>query len=263
MTKTRVSLADLVLPDEFNFLVSKSEIYDSSSSPEAKVYYLKTDGGYYLKRGVAGSLAAEAKMAEYFHTLNLSPRVLSYATKDGFDWLLSEECHGEDLTASMYLENPKKLCDTLAETLRTLHEKSHTHCPIKDRTASYFLSAERGYKSGKFDRFLFEGSTFAYDTPREAWDVFTTGKELLNGHVLLHGDYCLPNLIFDKWNFSGFIDLGAAGVGDRHVDIFWGMWTLNFNLKSNKYCKRFLDCYGRELINMDALRTVAAAECFG
>ena len=54
----------------------------------------------------------------------------------------------------------------------------------------------------------------------------------------------------------------GAGVGDRHVDIFWGRWTLNFNLKTDAYCNRFLDAYGRENIEPELLRTVAACEVF-
>lgn len=80
--------------------------------------------------------------------------------------------------------------------------------------------------------------------------------------ALLHGDYCLPNILLDDWKFSGFIDLGGSGVGDRHIDIFWGVWTLFFNLKSNAYYERFLDTYGREAVEPEILRTVAAFEVF-
>ena len=87
--------------------------------------------------------------------------------------------------------------------------------------------------------------------------------ENLHPEVLLHGDYCLPNIILNGWDFSGFIDLDCAGVGDRHIDLFWGVWTLFYNLKTNAYYDRFLDVYGRELIEPELLRTVAAFEVFG
>ena len=85
----------------------------------------------------------------------------------------------------------------------------------------------------------------------------------LKADTLLHGDYCLPNIMLDNWRFSGFIDLDAGGVGDRHVDLFWGMWSLQFNLKTDRFRERFLDAYGREVINEDMFRTVAAVEVFG
>ncbi|MDR1755013.1 MAG: hypothetical protein LBR74_08980 [Eubacterium sp.] len=66
----------------------------------------------------------------------------------------------------------------------------------------------------------------------------------------------------DDWRFSGFINLDSGGVGDKHVDIFWG-GSLWFNLKTDKYRERFLDAYGRDMINNDMFRVIAACEVFG
>ena len=81
--------------------------------------------------------------------------------------------------------------------------------------------------------------------------------------MLLHGDYCLPNIILNGWKLSGFIDVGSGGVGDRHIDIFWGAWTLWFNLKTDRYRSRFLDAYGRDKADEEILAVIAAAEVFG
>jgi kanamycin kinase len=98
---------------------------------------------------------------------------------------------------------------------------------------------------------------------KAAFDHFEANKHLLETNTLLHGDYCLPNILLDDWNFSGFIDLGNGGVGDRHVDLFWGAWSLFFNLKTDRYRDRFFDAYGRDKIDLDMLRVVAACEVFG
>ena len=37
--------------------------------------------------------------------------------------------------------------------------------------------------------------------------------------VLSHGDFCLPNIILNDGEVSGFIDLDDAGVGDKWRDI--------------------------------------------
>ena len=73
----------------------------------------------------------------------------------------------------------------------------------------------------------------------------------------------MPNIILDNWKFSGFIDLDCAGVGDRHIDLFWGTCTLWFNLKTNQYYDRFLDAYGRDKVDEELFKVVAAAEVFG
>ena len=69
--------------------------------------------------------------------------------------------------------------------------------------------------------------------------------------------------MLDNWRFSGFIDLGNGGVGDRHVDLFWGAWTLNFNLGTDQYRERFFDAYGKDRVDKDILKIIAAAEVFG
>ena len=94
-------------------------------------------------------------------------------------------------------------------------------------------------------------------------DLFNENKDLMKNDTLIHGDYCLPNIMLDDWRFSGFIDLGNGGVGDKHIDLFWGAWTLNFNLKTDKYRDRFLDAYGRSDIEEEMFKVIAAAEVFG
>ena len=74
---------------------------------------------------------------------------------------------------------------------------------------------------------------------------------------------CLPNIMFDGWELSGFIDLGNGGIGDRHVDLFWGAWTLRFNLGTDAYRELFFDAYGRDKIDKEILSVIAAAEVFG
>ena len=66
--------------------------------------------------------------------------------------------------------------------------------------------------------------------------------------------------MLDNWEFSGFIDLGGAGAGDRYFDILWGIWTLKFNLGTARLSQRFIDGYGRDLIDRDKLRLIAAIE---
>ena len=185
----------------------------------------------------------------------------SYLSYDA-DWLLTTRVEGEDCTYSAYLEDPKRLSAYLGERLRELHETECADCPISDHTSAYLSLAEQNYKKGIYDASLFPDN-WGYKSADEAWSALQSGKSALKNEVLLHGDYCLPNIMLDNWRFSGFIDVGNGGIGDRHVDLFWGAWTLNFNLGTDAYKDRFLDAYGRDLVNEDALRTIAAAEVFG
>lgn len=249
------------VPEEFHPLLKNAAVYDSSCSREAQVLFIDKDCGYFLKSAPVGSLRNEAILDEYFHKKGLSSAVLAYRSWER-DWLLTERVCGEDCTFAPYLDDPRRLCDTIATLLRTLHETETADCPIQSRMETYLQTAVHNYENGIYDASLFPDN-WGFASADEAWRTLENGKHRFEQNVLLHGDYCLPNILLDNWRFSGFIDLGNGGVGDRHVDLFWGAWTLNFNLKTDAYRDRFFDAYGRDKIDPDRLRTVAAAEMFG
>ena len=254
-------IPDIALPREVEMLVSGAAVYDSSCSPEARVYYIERDGGYYLKHATTGTLAREAEMTAYFHSLGLGAEVLHYSSGEQ-DIMLTRRVAGEDCTNEKYLAEPKRLTEILATELRKLHEIRYTGCPVQDRTREYLALADENYRTGNYDASHFPDS-FGYRSAEEAWAVLRDGRDALRTDTLLHGDYCLPNVMLDDWSLSGFIDVGCGGVGDRHVDLFWGAWTLWFNLGTDKYRERFYDAYGRDKLDEDIIKVVAAAEVFG
>lgn len=262
MKKTKILSLPFDTPDEIVDILSGAVIFDSSSSPEARVYFIDKDEGYYLKASESGSLNKEALLTRYFHEKGLSSEVICYFSSGDRDILLTSRVAGDDLTAKKYLDEPKRLARRLGEELRALHETSFDGCPIADRNKDYLALADQNFRSGIFDNSL-DLQPFVYKSSDEAYKALSQIRAELKSDVLLHGDYCLPNVIFNEWRLSGFIDLGGGGVGDRHIDLFWGAWTLKFNLKTDAYRNIFLDAYGRDRIDNEMLRGIAAAECFG
>ena len=62
------------------------------------------------------------------------------------------------------------------------------------------------------------------------------------GTDFVHGDLCLPNIFVNKDNeFIGIIDLDNSGIGDKWYDYSWLLWSLEYNLKSNKYNNNLLN----------------------
>ena len=261
MRRIPVEKIGFELPDEIAKFVDGARLFDSSCSPEARVWFIDKDDGYYLKTCGAGTLKKEAEMTAYFHKKGIGTEVLLYLPEEA-DWLLTERVNGEDCTHAQYLADPKKLCDTIAAELRKLHETDFSDCPIQDRMSEYFALSEENYRTGNYDKSSFPDS-FGYRSAEEAWTVLCEGREDINGRVLLHGDYCLPNIMLDDWKLTKFIDLGNGGVGDRHVDLFWGAWTLWFNLKTDEYRTRFFDAYGRDKVDEEKIKIIASAEVFG
>ena len=262
MKRTLIDKIPEPLPHEIQRLTEGARIFDSSCSPEAIVYFIDRDGGYDLKLSAEGTLGAEAEMTRYFHKMGLGAEVLACDRFGGHDLFMTARVAGEDCTHAQYLDDPVRLCDLIATKLRELHEIDASDCPVKDRMAAYIGLAEQNYSTDNYDKSHFPDS-FGYASGKEAFDALTRGKNALKNEVLLHGDYCLPNIMLDNWRFSGFIDVGNGGIGDRHVDLFWGAWTLMFNLGTDQYRDRFFDAYGRDKVNFEILKTVAAAEVFG
>lgn len=62
-------------------------------------------------------------------------------------------------------------------------------------------------------------------------------------NVLVHGDFCMPNVIFDGDVLSGFIDLGDARIGSVEVDLAAAIWSLERNIGKG-YGLDFLRAYG-------------------
>ena len=88
MKRTILKEIPSCIPNKFLPLIYGADIYDSSCSPEARVYYIDRDGGYYLKRAALGTLSAEAEMTRYFHNIGIGVEVISKSTS----WLYRLAC---------------------------------------------------------------------------------------------------------------------------------------------------------------------------
>jgi kanamycin kinase len=261
MNRQPITLDFSTVPGRFRPYLQDAAIFDSSCSAAARVYYLDKGPGYYLKKAAKGSLRGEAERTAFFSSKGLAAEVLGYESLQE-DWLLTRRIPGEDCIHAMYLEDPIRLCDTLAVLLRRLHDTDYSDFPLPDLTAPYLDTAQRNHEAGHFHLNTFCKEHY-FQTPEEAWQVVENNGKYLNSDTLLHGDYCLPNIMLDNWKFTGFLDLGSAGIGDRHFDLYWATWSLQFNLKTDRYRDRFFDAYGRDRIDLEMLRLIGAFEVFG
>ena len=253
--KTEVNIKSF--PNEIRHLFENATVYDSSCSSEATVYYI--DSGYYVKIDELHSLADEAALNKLFHARELGVEVIAYISTDK-DYLVTRSAVGEDLTH--YLQNPEKLCKLLATSLRKLHSQPINDVPVSSRFQRYMDSVNGDYDGGYYDESVLM-NRYIVKSKEEAWSIMQANKPLLVADTLIHGDACLPNIIQNNGSFSCFIDFNMAGVGSKYIDLYWAIWSLQYNLKTDAYTDLFLDIYGRDNINEDMLRVIAAYELFG
>lgn len=258
MKKEKVTLTISQFPEELRIYTEKATLYDSSSHSGATVLYLDT--GYYLKIDQKGKLAREAQCAKWFDKQGIGVPVLTYISQDR-DYLLTKEASG--ISGLEVLDQPEVLCQTMATALRQLHNLQPVHFPTNSLLKNYIQLAEENYQKGLFyEKALLP--QFQIRSRKEAYQLIQEQGHLLTRDAFIHGDACLPNFILkDAKTFSCFIDVGLSGFSDRHIDLYWAIWSLNYNLGNPKYGDLFLDYYGRENINSEKLRLIAAFEAFG
>jgi kanamycin kinase len=245
-------------PEEFRQAFSGKLVFDSSCSDTARVFFIDAEGGFFLKKAPKDALREEAAMTDVFFRAGFGPEMLAYRSADA-DWMLTRRIRGEDGTH--FADRPELLCDLLGDSFRRLHEdglKRTDASLLKNRTAQTAAAAGKGLAKGIFHDYL-RTERYGIRSAEDARKIL----EDLSGFapsVLIHGDACLPNVLIDGEEFAGFIDCGAAGYGNRHSDLFWTLWSLAFNLKTDSYGDRFLDAYGRDAVVPEMLTTAAALE---
>ena len=219
MEKKKIQIDISEYPSQLHTYFYNADIYDSSCGENSQVLYSSAD--YYIKIAPKGSLAREAAVIDYFYDNGIGAELVKYISAEK-DYMVTRPAPGQD--ATHYLDNPHKLCETLAAAMKYLHS-----LPIDNIILSPSMEY---YKS----------------------------DNVLDCDTYIHGDFCLPNIMLENYKFKAFIDVGLAGAGDRHIDIFWCIWSLWFNLKTDKYTDYFLDLYGRENIDMTKLKYIAIKE---
>jgi kanamycin kinase len=234
--------APLLLPAAVKPWVTGAVVYNSSSSQASQTYYAEKRGeGVFIKVGPTDLLEREWAMDRFLAAYGLGPDVLDFGHEDG-SFLVTRPLGGEDGISGGHLDQPGRLAQALGSALRVLHSLPTEHCPFPHRSAEMRALAAENIQQASYDSGLIPERFDA------AVDRFRRTTWPSDDLVVLHGDFCLPNVLFQDFRLTGFVDLGNGGVGERHYDLYWGLWTLGYNTKSDRYNDTFLAAYGRDLV---------------
>lgn len=159
------------------------------------------------------------------------PQVIAHEVQDGRDWLLMSRIRGKELCSPEIMNNPVLLLDCMAEALHILWSIPVDGCPFERTVADSLSHAEAAILAGRFDPSDCEPETFGpggFKNPKALLDWLKNNRPEQD-RVVTHGDFCLPNLFTDGKAFTGFIDVGRAGAGDRWMDLALGWRSLKHN----------------------------------
>lgn len=204
------------------------------------VFRLIGDTVRYLKIGT--NLAGEAARLRWLGQSLPVPQVLHYSEHEGKQYLLMSAIDGE-MVHEVALPSLKRV-QLMAEGLRLFHSVPITDCSFDWSLKKQLEAARYAINNGLISDDLDE--PYYGMNPDDAFEKLLTqipeGEEDL---VVVHGDYCLPNILIDPETetVTGFIDLGRAGVADRYTDIAVGARSIEFNL-GKEWRKPFIEAYG-------------------
>jgi len=175
----------------------------------------------YLKwnpRSTGIDLERERRRLDWISARHPAPRVVDYGVDGDAEWLLTEAVPGEMAVGDKWRARRSEAIQALATGLRAIHA-----LPTGDFPARWTAEVWVGREPASL------GARPPIDDP-----------------VLVHGDACAPNtLISDEGKWTGNVDFGDLGVGDRWADLAVASMSLDWNFGEG-HQGEFFDAYGIE-----------------
>ncbi len=198
----------------------------------------------------AFSIRAEADRLQWLRSKNLPvPKVELFLEDNNLEYLLMTSIPGRDASQPWQSDQIPSIIAKIAVDLRTWHDTNTDDCPYHLTLETRIAQARARTKNASLK---LELETLLEHAPKT--------EDL----VLCHGDPCLPNVLLnDELEISGWIDLGRAGVMDRHWDLALIVDSLevDMNPQFNGWSERFLELYGLEVVDRETLAFYAKFDC--
>jgi kanamycin kinase/aminoglycoside 3'-phosphotransferase-3 len=129
-----------------------------------------------------------------------------------------------------FLNNENLLTEMISKILNNIWNLDISNCPSNHNLERKLLQAEFNVKNNLIDIEDCQEETFStkdkkgkFENPQELLNWLKENKPTINENekCFPHGDFCLPNIFFNKTNKNNFgiIDVGRAGIIDKWNDI--------------------------------------------
>jgi aminoglycoside phosphotransferase len=189
----------------------------------ARVYKIVgSDSTYFLKAGLIYShprrcfLSEELLRLEWLRGRLVVPEVVSYYRTEAIEILISRSLPGATFAEKAKKMSVSALRSTFRAIFSNLASVPYSNCPFSQSMPVILADAEDRLKLALVDKDDFDPNRAGVDPIRLLRDLRET-HWLDEDLVFSHGDLTLSNILLENGNV-GFVDVGCAGVADRHRD---------------------------------------------
>lgn len=163
-------------------------------------------GSCYVKRAGADERDRLRWLGEHLEV----PEIKAFA--DG--WLVLADVGAPSLATV----DPVRAGTVMGAVLRSLHALPTASCPYDARIPVVLEKARRNVEAGLVDRDDFDDDNLGV-TPEELLERLVATAPGTEDLVVVHGDFCPPNVLLRADGSTVLIDVSRLGVSDRHRDI--------------------------------------------
>lgn len=178
----------------------------------------ESDGEYQMMKWLQGKLPV--------------PEIKGFYSDGKTNYLLMSRLKGKMACDSDTMKDNVKMVKLLAKGLKLLWKVDISDCP---RVINLDYKLERALyrvNNNMIDLEDVGPETFGpegFANPMELYKYLKDNRPE-EEYVLVHGDYCLPNVFFNKGEISGYLDLGYCGIADKWQDMALAVRSLKHNL---------------------------------
>lgn len=239
------------MPKKLDAILKKSSFCENTiGESESQVFHVSQINGNdtaYLKihpSDQTESLLHEAEILQWLEDKFAVPRVLFAEKNEYYEFLLLSEINGLPSFAEELREKTDIIIREIARSLRLLHAIPIDDCPFDERLAKKLSVIEKKISANEIDESDFEPE-YAHCSIQALYTrLLDVRSDIEEDLVFTHGDFCMPNVLINETKFSGFIDMGRAGISDRYQDIALMLRSLKHNGFNDEHCALFLREYG-------------------